>query len=261
MVDDEKPSNSYLRALARGMQVIRAFDHNNPSLTLSQAADITGLTRANARRILLTLEKLGYVKRDNRQFVLGPAVLELGYAYLASTRIVQVAQPFVDALVEKTRNPCNLAMLDGSDVIHVVRSTTSDGAVLNIPVNVGIRIPAYVTPLGRLLLGLRSDAELDAYFKQTPMLPFTHKTNTDPASLRKIMREDAARGWSFVSGEHREYIAGIAAPVMDEHGKPAAAIGFGWVLGTEPDESIKGRLLPELLRTAEALSQRLKVHP
>lgn len=261
MVEDEKPSNSYLRALARGINVIRAFDHNHPRLTLSQAAELTGLTRANARRILLTLETLGYVERENRYFVLRPAVLELGYSYLSSSRIAQISQPFIDALVERTSNPGNLALLDGTDIIYVVRSSTSHAPVLRMPASVGIRIPAYVTPLGRALLGLMSDDELDTYFKRATIIPFTHKTVTDPAELRRIFREDAARGWSFVAGEHLEFIAGIAAPVTDAQGRGIAAIGLGWVFGSDGDHAIKERLLPELLQTAESLSRRLRSNP
>lgn len=254
-MEEERPSNDFLRAFARGIRVICAFDQQHPQMTLSQVAERTGLTRANARRILLTLQTLGYVAQDGRVFTLRPRVLEIGYAYLSSLDLSYFAQPIIDDLVERTRVPCNLAMLDGDDIIYVLRSSTQHSPAPPIPVNIGRRFPAYVTSMGRVLLGGLPDDELAAYLARAAIQKFTDKTVTDKDGLRKIISGDAARGHSFTAGEHADWIASIAVPVRDAQSKIIAALGMGWILGSVPDQEMIDKLLPQLKAAAHSIQQ------
>jgi IclR family transcriptional regulator, pca regulon regulatory protein len=255
---EEQPSNDFLRAFARGIRVICAFDEQHPRMTLSEVAERTGLTRANARRILLTLQTLGYVSQEDRQFTLRPRVLEIGYAYLSSLDLSFFAQPIIDDLVERTHVPCNLAMLDKDEIIYVLRSSSPHTPTPPIPLNVGRSFPAYVTPMGRILLGALPPEELEACLARADIQQFTHKTIVDRERLKKVIQRDAAQGWSFVTGEQADWIASIGVPIRDVAGTAIAAIGMGWFVGTVPDKLMIDKLLPQLRETAQAIERSIK---
>lgn len=222
-------------------------------MTLSQVAERTRLTRANARRILLTLQTLGYVTQEDRHFSLRPRVLEIGYAYLSSLDLSHFAQPIMDDLVERTHVPCNLAMLDQTEIIYVLRASTRHSPSAPIPLNIGRRFPAYVTPMGRILLGSLPEPELDGYFEHAELQQFTPKTVVDKTQLKRTIKSDAEQGWSFVTGEQAAWIASIGVPVRDAGGKTIAALGMGWFVGIDPDATMIERLLPPLKSAAEAI--------
>ena len=150
-----------MQSLERGLAVIRAFDEHNVELTLSDVASSTGLTRAAARRFLLTLADLGYVRTDGRWFSLSPRVLELGYAYLSSLSLPEVAEPHLERLVAEVHESSSVSVLDGGDIVYVARVPTS--RIMTVSINVGTRFPAYATSMGRVLLAALPDEGLDAY--------------------------------------------------------------------------------------------------
>jgi IclR family pca regulon transcriptional regulator len=232
-----------------------AFHHTPPRFTVCLLGLRTGLTRANARRILLTLQTLGYVSQDGRHFSLRPRVLEIGYAYLSSLDLSYFAQPIIDDLVERTRVPCNLAMLDGDEIIYVLRSSTRHSPAPPIPVNVGRRFPAYITSMGRILLGGLPDDEFEAYLARANLQKFTDKTIIDRDRLREIVKEDAVRGFSFTAGEHADWVASIAVPVRDVQGEVLAALGMGWMRGSVPEQEMLDRLLPPLQGAARSIER------
>src|SRR6478735_124346 len=151
----------FVQSLERGLAVIRAFDEQHPELTLSDVARSTGLTRAAARRFLLTLCDLGYVRSDGRWFSLTPRVLELGYAFLTSLSLTDVAEPHMERLVAEVHESSSVSVLDGADIVYVARVPTS--RIMTVSINVGTRFPAYATSMGRVLLAGLSEATLDAY--------------------------------------------------------------------------------------------------
>jgi IclR family pca regulon transcriptional regulator len=255
---EERPSNNFLRAFARGIRVICAFNEQHPRMTLSQVAERTGLTRANARRILLTLETMGYVMQSDRLFRLRPRVLEIGYAFLSSLDLPFYAQPVIDDLVERTHTPCNLAMLDGDEIIYVLRASTPHSPTPPIPLNVGRSFPAYVTPMGRMLLGALPEAELNAYLGRADFQPFTSKTVVDRAQLKALIQADAKRGWSFIAGEQADWIASIGVPIRDAASATIAAVGMGWFAGTVPDQPMIDKLLPELQQAAKSIEHSIR---
>ncbi len=150
MAEATAGSKQHLQSLERGIAVIQVFSHEHPSLTLSEVARLTGMTRATARRILLTLEKLGHVRSDGRRFSLTPRVLTLGWAYLSSLNLWEIAQPLMEDLVQETHESCSAATLDLPDIVYVARVPTR--RIMTIALGVGTRLPAHATSMGRVLL-------------------------------------------------------------------------------------------------------------
>src|ERR687895_1378644 len=151
----------FVQSLARGLAVIRAFDAASPELTLSDVARKTGLTRAAARRFLLTFADLGYVRTDGRLFALSPRVLELGYAYLSSLTLPEVAEPHLERLVAEVHESSSVSVLDGDDIVYVARVPTA--RIMRVSISIGTRFPAYATSMGRVLLAALPEDRLDAH--------------------------------------------------------------------------------------------------
>lgn len=248
-------SNSYVEAFARGLSVVRTFGADASEMSLGRIAERTGLTRANVRRVLLTLIELGYVEQDGKLFRLRPGILDLGYAYLSSTPLPRVAQPVMEDVVARLQLPCNLSVLDGNDVIVIGRVTLRRMNDAGLALNIGRRFPAYVTPMGRLLLAGLPEADLAACLARSDLKRLTTRTVTDPAQLRRVMLADLTRGWSLVDREQSELIASIAVPVTNGKSKVAATLSVGWPSGDYTKIDAKERLLPVLQDAAAEVSR------
>ena len=185
----EASTGTFLQGLERGLAVIRAFSADAPSLTLSEVARSVGITPATARRILLTLEELGYVRSDSRRFSLTPRVLALGWAYLSSLDLGELAGPFMEELSAKTRESCSIATLDLPDIVYVARVPTS--RIMTVALGVGARLPAYPTSMGRVLLAGLADDELTSYLSTLRAESLTARTVTSADKLRATI--DRAR--------------------------------------------------------------------
>src|SRR4051812_30633825 len=164
----------FVQSLERGLAVIRAFDAHHRELTLSEVARATDLTRAAARRFLLTLADLGYVRTDGRRFALSPRVLELGYAYLSSLSLPEVAEPHLERLVAEVRESSSVCVLDGDAVVYVARVPTS--RIMTVSINLGTRFPAYATSMGRVLLAVLPAEELERYLARVELRRLTART-------------------------------------------------------------------------------------
>src|SRR3990172_630575 len=175
--------SEFVRSLENGLSVIKAFSRESPSLSLSEVAKQTRLTRASARRFLLTLKELGYVASDGRQFSLRPRVLDLGYAYLSSVSVWEIAQRYMEALVEKVHESSSASVLDGSSIVYVVRVPTK--RIMTISLAVGSRLPAHATSMGRVLLAELPQAALDEFLETATLTPLTERTAVDPILLRE----------------------------------------------------------------------------
>ncbi|HEY0359089.1 MAG TPA: IclR family transcriptional regulator C-terminal domain-containing protein, partial [Mycobacteriales bacterium] len=221
MTEPEPRGAHFVQSLERGLAVIRAFDATAPELTLSDVARATGLTRAAARRFLLTLLDLGYVRTDGRLFSLTPRVLELGYSYLSSISLTEVAEPHLERLVAEVHESSSVSVLDGDDVVYVARIPTS--RIMAVSINVGTRFPAYATSMGRVLLAGLPDDELEAYLSRTELRRLTPKTITSPKALAAELARVRAQGWSLVDQELEEGLRAIAAPIRDRSGRVVAS--------------------------------------
>jgi IclR family pca regulon transcriptional regulator len=237
----------FVQSLERGLAVIRAFDGDHRQLTLSEVARRTGLPRAAARRFLLTLVELGYVRTDGRMFSLRPRVLDLGYAYLSSTSLPEVAQPHLEDLVARVHESCSVSVLDGEDIVYVARVATK--RLMTVAINVGTRFPAYATSMGRVLLAARPAEERAAYLGTARLQPLTLHTVTDPARLAAVLAEVADQGFAVLDQELEEGLRSIAVPVRDAGGGVVAAMNVS-ASARRSTEALCRDLLPPLRQAA-----------
>ncbi|MEU4563969.1 IclR family transcriptional regulator C-terminal domain-containing protein [Actinoplanes sp. NPDC023936] len=247
----------YVQSLERGLAVIRAFDAQHRELTLSDVARACGLTRAAARRFLLTLTDLGYVRTDGRLFSLAPRVLDLGYSFLSSLSLPEVAEPHLERLVARVHESSSLSVLDGDDVVYVARVPTS--RIMRVAINVGTRFPAYATSMGRVLLAALSETELDAYLARAKLEPLTDRTIASPGALRAEIARVRAQGHALVDQELEEGLRSLAAPIRDRNGVAAGAVNVSIHAARATVDEIRERLLPPLLEAAAAIEADLRI--
>jgi IclR family pca regulon transcriptional regulator len=238
----------FVQSLERGLAVIRAFDAEHPQLTLSDVARSTGLTRAAARRFLITLVELGYVRTDGRLFALRPRILELGYAYLSSLSLPEVALPHMEELVAQVNESCSVSVLDGDEVVYVARVPTR--RIMTVAISVGTRFPAYATSMGRVLLAAQPTEWLDAYLERAELERLTPQTIIDPAKLRAELARIQSRGFALVDQELEEGLRSLAVPLRDADGSVVAAMNVSARARRGSSEAIRKELLPPLLEAA-----------
>ncbi|MDR0343317.1 MAG: helix-turn-helix domain-containing protein [Nocardiopsaceae bacterium] len=238
----------FVQSLDRGLAVIRCFSSEHPSLTLSEVAERTGLTRAAARRFLLTLQELGYVGSSGRLFSLRPRVLALGYAYLSSFSVAQIAQPHLEDLAEDLHESCSVSVLDGDDLVYVARASAN--RIMTISLTVGTRLPPYPTSMGRVLLAHLPGAELDAHLRRTELRRLTEHTITDEAEFREVLAAVRRRGWAAVDQELEAGVRSIAVPIRDSSGKVVAAINASAHAARVPMRTLEKQFLPKLTDAA-----------
>lgn len=246
----------HVRALERGLSILRAFSPEHPTLTLAEAARLTGLTRATARRLLMTLERLDYVRSEGRDFRLTPRVLDLGYSYLSSLNLAALAQSDMEALVARTHESSSAAVLDGSEIVYVARVPTRQ--IMAISLGVGSRLPATVTSMGRVLLADLPEDRLGCTLAASDRAALTPRTRTDPAELREEIDRVREQGWSLVDEELEIGLRSIAAPLRDRAGRVVAAMNVSAPAGRVSLDHLREKLLPMLLDTATTISDRLR---
>jgi IclR family transcriptional regulator, pca regulon regulatory protein len=248
-------SSEYVQSLERGLAVMQVFSREHPRMTLSEVARLTGLTRATARRVLLTLEHLGYARSDGRGFELTPKVLDLGYAYLSSLDLASIAEPGMEALVERTHESCSAAVLDGVEVVYIARVPTK--RIMTISLGLGSRLPAYATSMGRVLLAELERDEVDGLIGPGPLPAITERTITKPADLHDELARVRRQGWALVDQELEPGLRSIGAPLRDRNGRALAALNVSTHVGRVSLDAIRKDFLPALLDTAGQISERL----
>ena len=252
-----KPNDGFVQSFARGLSVIRAFGPQSRDMTLSEVAERTGLTRAGARRILLTLQHLGYVGVNERRFYLTPRILDLGYSYLSSMKLWDFAEPIMEELVEMVHESCSVSVLDGTDIVYVLRVPTRKIMAINL--SIGSRLPAYCTSMGRVLLGAMNDQELSSTLDNSSIQDLTKYTVTDVIRIKKIIADDRGKGWSLVNQELEEGLISLAVPLVDFSGRIMAAMNIsGSVTRTSEPDLIK-KVLPQLQATANKINAALRM--
>src|SRR3954466_12454509 len=212
----------FVEALARGLDVLSCFDVDHPSMSLSQVAAATGLARPTARRLLLTLAELGYVRVGDNTFALTPKVLTLGMAYVASLGLWDLARPHLEALVARTGESSSMAQLDGSDIVYVAR--VSVPKLIALRVDIGTRFPAVQTSQGKVLLAALSPADLERALAQPSRAGLPPYIGRSPGQLRDELTEVRARGWALADEELAPGVRSVAVPVRDGSGAVRAAM-------------------------------------
>jgi IclR family pca regulon transcriptional regulator len=244
----------FVQSLDRGLSVIRALSAPEPQ-TLSDVARGTGLTRAAARRFLLTLQQLGYVQSASGRFSLTPQVLELGYAYLSSLTLPEVSQPHLERLVEAVHESSSVSVLDGDDVVYVARVPTR--RIMTVAISVGTRFPAYATSMGRVLLAGLAPERLDEALGRAQLRALTPDTITAPTALRAEIDRVREQGWALVDQELEAGLRSVAAPIRDQAGQVVAAINVSAHAARTDAAELQRALLPPLRATAEAIERDL----
>ena len=245
----------FVASLARGLAVLRAFSKDAREMTLSEVAQRTGLTRAAARRFLLTLETLGYVASDARRFRLTPKVLDLGFSYLSSMELWDVAMPYMEEVSATIHESCSASVLEGCDIVYVARVPTK--RIMSVALAIGARLPAITTSMGRVLLAQLADDALQQHLCSCPVRRRTEHTVTDLAALQGILRTVGQQGWCLVDQELEEGLISIAVPVRNKRGRVLAAMNASTHASrTTPDEVVRS-YLPVLQQAAQKIAAAL----
>jgi IclR family pca regulon transcriptional regulator len=242
----------FIEALARGLEVITAFRPHRQAMTLAEVATAAHLARPTARRILLTLEELGYVRADGRGYSLTPRVLDLGVAYVRSAGLWDVARPHLERLVGRTNESCSIAQLDGSDIVYVARVAVPK--IVGLSVQIGTRFPALPTSLGKVQLAALSLDELDAVLAEPTRSGLVARWQPDRAESDAELREVRARGWALTDEQLTLGIRSVAAPLRDGSGRVIAGVNVNCHAAETSVERLVEHHLPLLLQTAGDIS-------
>lgn len=242
----------FIEALARGLDVIRCFRPLKPTMSLSEVATATGLARPTARRILITLTELGYVRSGDAGFSLTPRVLELGVTYVRSMGLWDVARPHMEELSRRTDESCSIAQLDGSDIVYVARVAVPK--IVGLAVQIGTRFPALATSLGKVLLAALSAEEVDRILAEPTRSGLVPRRHPDLAERDAELREVRARGWALTDEELARGIRSVAAPLRDGSGRVIAALNVNTHAAETPVEHLVEAHLPLLLQASGEIS-------
>jgi IclR family pca regulon transcriptional regulator len=241
----------YVQSLERGLAVIRAFDSEHTRMTLSEVARRAGLDRAAARRFLLTLVRLGYVQHDRDRFSLRPRVLELGFAYLSTLSLPEVAQPHMERLVAQVNESSSIAVLDDLDIVYTVRVPTR--RIMSVSIAVGTRFPAWVTSMGRVLLAGLPAEEREDRLQRIDLRPYTRRTLTSVDRLQSELDAVREQGWAMVDQELEDGLRSVAAPIHDRLDAVEAALNVSVHASRTTLDELRRRFVPLLLETAAAI--------
>lgn len=255
-VDAPVPGDGYVQSFARGLGVIRSFSADAPEQTLSSVAERSGLTRAGARRILLTLQTLGYVESDGKLFRLTPRILELGMAYLSSMPLWHLAGPVMERLSEQLGESCSAAVLDGTDIVYVMRVHTHQ--ILSVNLGVGSRLPAFCTSMGRVLLAGLDDGSVRERLNASERQPRTRHTLTDVPALMTEVHKARRQGWALVDQELEDGLISMAVAVRDASGRAVAALNVSGHASRHSATQMRRLMLPALQAAAMDISQLLQ---
>ncbi len=243
---------NFVLSMARGLKVIEAFEGHQDGLAVADAARLTGLSRAAVRRILITLESLGYAESSGRGYRLKPKVLKLGFSYLSSTSLSALAQPILERLTEVVHESCSLSVLDGDQIVYIARSAAK--RVMSVGLSLGSRLPAYCTSMGRVLLASLTEPELASYLDRAELKSLTPKTLTDMALLADVIHRVGTEGYALVDEELELGLRSIAVPITTRQGRVVAAMNIGVHAARVSTAEMIYRFLPILQEQARALA-------
>lgn len=246
-------NRDFVASLAKGLAVIRAFGRDAPEQTLTEVATRTGMSRAAARRFLHTLTSMGYAEMDGKRFRLTPKVLDLGYAYLASLSLAEIAQPFMEQVTATVQESCSACVLDGTEIVYVARVPTK--RIMSVSLSIGTRLPAYATSMGRVLLSGLSAGELERVLDATELKPLTVRTVTDRERLLQILEQVRRNGYALVDEELEEGVRSIAVPLHNRSGRVVAAMNVSGHSSRVTPDYMLSTYLPALRCAAEGIER------
>ncbi|STC68659.1 IclR family transcriptional regulator domain-containing protein [Corynebacterium pilosum] len=242
----------HIQSLTRGLAVIRTFGADRPRQTLAQVAEATGLARATARRFLHTLVGAGYADTDGSLFWLTPKTLELGYSYLSSLGLPEIAQPHLEKLSRAVDESCSLSILDDHDVVYIGRVPVR--RIMAVSITIGTRFPAYATSMGRVLLAGQTAAQIDEYLDTVALTPLTPVTKVSKSQLIDELAAVKKQGYALVDQELELGLRSVAAPVRDSTGATIAAVNISTPAAAHSPEFVVEKFLPSLTTACEEIS-------
>lgn len=247
--------SEFVQSLERGIAVIRSFSDDARRQTLAEVARSTGLTRATCRRLLLTLVELGYARTDGKTYELTPRVLDIGYSYLASMHLHEIAQPFIEQFSEQVHESSSISVLDGTDIVYVARVPTK--RIMTVAIGLGSRFPAFQTSMGRALLAELDDDTIGDLYARSDRSRTTPYTVRDLDALLCAIERVRRHGWALLDQELEVGIRSVAAPIRDAHGCAVAAVNVSTHAGRTTLEQVHEIFVPSLLDTAGRITEAL----
>ncbi|MFZ1872604.1 IclR family transcriptional regulator domain-containing protein [Serratia sp. D1N4] len=251
--DPFKGDPNFMTSLARGLEVIQAFTPQRRLMSISQISQKTGIPRAAVRRCLYTLNKLGFVyAQDGKNFELRPRILTLGHPYLASTPLAKATQPVLKHISQMLNESCSIATLDGDDILYIARASSS--RIMSIDLDIGSRLPAFATSMGRVLIAHLPPEALNNYLKRVSLVRYTQYTVASISSLKEELKKVRAQGYAINDQELEIGLRSIAVPILAADGSVGAALNVGVQAGLVPVSELTERILPALRDGAQELS-------
>ncbi|MEV4732537.1 IclR family transcriptional regulator C-terminal domain-containing protein [Saccharopolyspora sp. NPDC049426] len=256
MNDVQNEAQDRIQSIERGFAVLLAFDAERRNPSLIEIAKATQLSRPAVRRILLTLQHLGYVRpTGGSHWELTPRVLTIGQHFTASSAVVAVSEPYMGRLVEETQESASLSAMDGSDVVYLARVPAK--RVLNINATAGTRVSAHATSMGRVLLAAQPTEFVEQYLADHGLRPLTRHTITNPDQFRNTLARVREQGWSLVSEEREIGLIAASAPIRNHTGQVIAALSSSTSTGRMSPDRVERDLIPVLVRIADEISKEL----
>jgi IclR family pca regulon transcriptional regulator len=253
--DGEERATDFVESLDRGLRLLHCFAASPEAMSLSDLARAADLPRATARRILFTLERAGYVASDGKLFTLTPHVLTLAASFLRSSQIVAVLQPVLDRIATDAHEIASLAVLERNDAVFIARASPT--RMFSAGIDIGYRLPAFCTSVGRVMLGRFGDDELATMLCAMPREKLTPQTVTDPKALLASIKSDRDKGYSLVDREAEPHFRSISVPVRRYDNVVIGAINIGGHVDRVSTEEMIERFLPLLREGAESVKSQL----
>lgn len=245
----------FLATFARGLEVIKSFDAQTPAMTLTEVAKKNDLSRASARRFLLTLQKLGYVSSDGKQFRLTARVLDLGYSYLSTLNFGGVITRYMEEVTLKLGESCSASVLDGQNIVYIARVPVR--GLLPINLQIGAKLPAYATSMGRVLLAAMPQEHLDIFLAEAPFEALTPYTLTEASQLREEVDKVRQQGYAINDQQLELGLRSVAVPVFDRHRNVRFALNVSTHVSKVSKEKLIAEFVPLLEETAKKITASL----
>ncbi len=247
--------SDFVQSLERGLAVITSFSAERTRQTLADVSRQTGLTRATVRRLLLTLVELGYVRTDGKYFELTPKVLDIGYSFISSLNVQDIAMPYLEAFSERVHEASSVAVLDDTDIVYVARVPAR--RIMTVSIGLGSRFPAYQTSMGRVLLAELPDDEVIEIYNRSDRTRVTERTVGSSSALLDRLADVRHDGYAVLDQELEVGVRSVAAPLRDAAGRAIAAVNVSTHAGRTTLEQVGATFVPRLLETADEINQAL----
>ncbi|SFE99042.1 IclR family transcriptional regulator [Alteribacillus iranensis] len=245
-------------SLVRGLEVLKLFNAERPTLSLAEIASHLGVSRTTPYRILYTLEELGYVSQDpeSKRYALTPKVLELGFSYLKSLQLPELARPYLEKLRDFTGASSHMGVLQDNEIVYIVRAPSN--RVSNVTINVGTRLPIYATSMGKCLLAHLTNEEREEFLTSSLLEPLTSSTKTGRDELKADLDDIQGKGYAISKGEFEEGIWSVACPILGKDNKVIAAINIAAPQHTIKEATFNEEIIPAVCDTAKEISALFK---